>query len=318
MFDSAKQSLRRGPLDWVVAIVLSWAIPLRLVTTREVTYFTSLTLWIVPILLLLRRFFVETDRGGRRRRAFAWTVVYITVGGAVLDLVFGAVILDFPGKYVLRVWAVGGTIPIEELIFYLTGGIAIVLVYAWADEHWMHAYNVRGRGEGATLTLGRLIDVSPQTIAVSVGLLLLGIALKRVFSPSGWVPLYYTFLICVAFIPAILMWRAVNRFVNWRAFSFAALYVLLTACIWEITLGLPKGWWGYQDGAMIGRFIDDWKSRYSQYPIEALLVWFVVTFTCVLMYEAVKAYHYAPRQGIRQKLFDSGSDGGLSPQGGPI
>jgi hypothetical protein len=308
MFESVKKSVREGPLDWVLAIVLSWVIPLRLVGNAEVTYATSLVLWIVPILLLLPRFFAETDPGGRRRRAFTWSVLYIAVGGAVLDLVFGALILDFPGKYLLRVCALGGTIPIEELIFYLTGGIAIVLVYAWADEHWMRKYNVRGRGASAQLTHGRLIDVSPQTIGVSVGLMLLGIALKLIFSKSGWLPYYYTFLLCVAFIPAILLWRAVSPFVNWRAFSFAAIYVLLTACIWEITLGLPKGWWGYQDRAMIGRFIDDWKGPYSRYPIEALIVWFVVTFSCVLTYEAVKAYHYAPRKGIGGKLFGSGSD----------
>lgn len=313
MLESVKKSVRQGPVDWVVAIILSWAIPLRLVTDRDVTYFTSLTLWVVPILLLLPRFYTETDAGGRRRRAFWWSVLYIAGGGAVLDLVFGAVILAFPGKYVCLLPAVGGTIPIEELIFYLTGGIAIVLVYAWADEHWIRKYNVRGRGASAQLTHGRLINVSPQTIGVSLGLLLLGIALKRIFSQSGWLPYYYTFLLCVAFIPAIVLWRAVSPFVNWRAFSFTALYVLLTACIWEITLGLPKGWWGYKDPAMIGRYIHDWDSCYSKYPIEALLVWFVVTFSCVLMYEAVKAYHYAPREGVRRKLFASGSDAEPKP-----
>ncbi len=54
---------------------------------------------------------------------------------------------------------------------------------------------------------------------------------------------------------------------------------------------------------MIGKFIDDWNTPVSKYPIEALIVWIVVTFSCTLTYEAIKAYHSHPLPGMRDRLF---------------
>jgi hypothetical protein len=30
----------------------------------------------------------------------------------------------------------GGPIPVEELVFYVTGFIVVLLLYVWADEYW--------------------------------------------------------------------------------------------------------------------------------------------------------------------------------------
>ncbi len=33
-------------------------------------------------------------------------------------------------------------IPIEEFIFYITGFMAVLLIYIWCDEYWLEAYNI--------------------------------------------------------------------------------------------------------------------------------------------------------------------------------
>ncbi len=37
---------------------------------------------------------------------------------------------------------VGGPVPIEEFVFYLSGFLFILLFYIWNDEFWLEAYNV--------------------------------------------------------------------------------------------------------------------------------------------------------------------------------
>jgi hypothetical protein len=107
--------------------------------------------------------------------------------------------------------------------------------------------------------------------------------------------------------------RNTKNLVNWKAFSFTALYVLLTSCIWETTLALKLQWWGYRDEGLLGINIKEWGTQYSVYPIEALLVWIAVTFSCVLTYEALKMFQYDPRGVTWTRLF--GVTGRLSAAG---
>jgi hypothetical protein len=300
-FEAAKRTIVDGPLDWLAAVVLSWLVPLGLLPFVPVTYLTSLVLWLVPIILLLPRFLQKSTSGGRRRRALSWTAAYIVVGGLLLDLVFGSYILKFGSKYLFMVPAVREPVPVEEILFYISGGIAIVLVYFWADEHWLHAYNVR-QGREMVPERGRLLHFSGRSAILALMLFLLGAAIKSSLAGGLRVPYYFTFLIAVAFIPAMALFRNTKHFVNWKAFSFTTLYVLLTSCIWEATLALKRKWWGYREEGMLGINIDDWGTEFSTYPIEALLVWLVVTFSCVLTYEAVKVYQYDPRPGMKQRL----------------
>jgi hypothetical protein len=56
--------------------------------------------------------------------------------------------------------------------------------------------------------------------------------------------------------------------------------------LWEATLALPYGWWEYRPGSMLGLHIGAW----SRLPIEAVFVWFAVTFTTVITYEVIKIW----------------------------
>lgn len=110
------------------------------------------------------------------------------------------------------------------------------------------------------------------------------------------VPEYFTFLVLVALVPAMALFRSVVHLVNWRAFGVTALYLLMTSLIWEAILALPRHWWGYRPEAMTGVWVrtfawgDGWPL-----PIEAVMVWVCTPFSLVLTYEAIKRRLYLRR-----------------------
>ena len=142
-------------LGWLVVLVVTLALPLVLDAFGRLKYFTSLALWGIPILYLWPVFAMLTADGtGRRRRALLATAGTIVGLGVVLDFVLGFLTLRFPGcsepaaPRVPICWclpAVSGRIPVEELLFYAMGPVAMVLVYACADERWLSRYNPQRR-----------------------------------------------------------------------------------------------------------------------------------------------------------------------------
>src|SRR5262249_9080755 len=179
----------------------------------------------------LPRFFVVTHPGSRRRRAVYLTAGVILVAGSLLDLLLGAVFFVFPGTYLGSLHGV----PYEEFLFYGLGGLAIVLVYFWADEFWLAAYNVRQR-RPLIPEPGYIVAFSLPAIGLTCALLVIGYVLKRFVFHAQELPLYYSFLVIVGLTPSIVVYRGIKGVVNWRALSFTAVYILLTSCIWEVTL----------------------------------------------------------------------------------
>ena len=191
-------------LGWLVVLVVTVALPLVLDAVGRLTYFTSLALWGIPILYLWPVFrSITADGTGRRRRALYWTAGTIVALGVVLDFVLGYLTLRFPGcsetagtgPYVWCLPAVGGKIPVEELLFYAMGPVAIVLVYACADERWLSRYNPKD-----DLLDLKLIQVSPRLVVVAVGCALAALALWRV---NGTFPTYLAFIAAGAVVPAL-------------------------------------------------------------------------------------------------------------------
>ena len=70
--------------------------------------------------------------------------------------------------------------------------------------------------------------------------------------------------------------------------------VALTSLLWEATLALPYGWWGYQEAQMMGLGILAW----DQLPVEAVVVWLAVTFTTVIAYETVKNWKASGKRAM--------------------
>lgn len=283
-------------LGWLVVLVITFAVPLTLDAYGSLTYFTSLLIWLIPIVYLWPLFRTITAEGtGRRRRALRISIATIVGLGTVLDFLLGHRILTFPGcapdaasqTYVVCLPAVGGSIPIEELLFYALGPVAMVLVYACADERWLKLYNPKDE-----LLNVKLLRVSPRLVLAAI---VIGIAVVIVWQVTGTFPLYAAFLAGGSLLPTIFLYRSVGRYINWPAFAITTLYVLVTSIVWEVTLAIPREWWGYERGGMLGISVSAWSTSTAIFPVEAALVWLVAPLFTVLTYEFAKAFFHHPR-----------------------
>ena len=108
---------------------------------------------------------------------------------------------------------------------------------------------------------------------------------------SGF-PGYFVFLVVAALGPSSALFPSALPVVNWRALSRVVFVMLLTSLLWEATLAVPYGWWGYQPGQMMGIFITAWNFL----PIEAVCVWIAVSFQTVMVYEVVKRWKASGRK----------------------
>ena len=304
-------------LGWLVVLVLTLAVPLGLDAVGRLTYFTSLAFWAIPILYLWPVFNLLTAEGtGRRRRALRYAAGTIVVLGIVLDFVLGFLTLRFPGcgeptgsgPYLWCLPAVRGSIPVEELLFYAMGPVAMVLVYACADERWLSKYNPHD-----DLLDLKLIRLSPRLAMAAAGAAALALVLWRV---NGTFPTYFSFIAAGALLPAMFLYRTIGNLTNWPAFAVTVLYVLVTSLIWEVTLAIPRQWWGYEPSGMMGLTIAAWSRGDAIFPVEAAVVWLAAPFSSILTYEFAKALTHHPRT-IKAALFGLGSDGARGRVTGP-
>lgn len=294
-------------LGWLVMLVVAVAVPLGLDAVGRLTYFTSLALWGLPILYLWPVFrAITADGTGRRRRALRWTTATFVVLGIVLDFALGYLTLRFPGcsepagagPYLWCLPAVGGRVPIEELLFYAMGPVAMVLVYACADERWLSRYNPKD-----DLLHLTLIQLSPRLMIVAAGAALTALAIWRV---NGHFPTYFAFITAGALLPAMFLYRAVGNLTNWPAFAVTTLYVIVTSLVWEVTLAIPRQWWGYESSGMVGLTVAAWSRGDAIFPVEAAAVWLLAPFASMLTYEFAKALAHHPR-ATRVALFGVGA-----------
>lgn len=280
-------------LGWLLVLVVTVAVPLGLDAFGHLTYLASLVFWLIPLLYLWPVFrSLTADGSGRRRRALRWSAGAIAGLGVVLDLLFGHLTFRFPGcgmpdsPYVACLPGVGGLVPVEELLFYVLGPIVMVLVYACCDERWLARYH-----SGHDRIDGALIRVSPRLVLAAAAAGGLALAAWRL---NGTFPTYFVFLTAVAILPALFFYRAVGHLTNWPAVAMTTLYVLVTSVIWEVTLAIPRDWWGYEPDGMLGLFIAAWSRGEAIFPVEAAVVWLVAPLSCVLIYEFANAFLHHP------------------------
>jgi hypothetical protein len=266
-------------------------------------YTRSLLLFVVPIIALATWFASRPDLKFPRK-AFWRTITVLAPLGFVLDLLFGNNFFVFPNQHAIlgiHIPAVGGRIPIEEFVFYLTGFMLVLLSYIWCDEYWMAAYNVPDYS-AATRNITRIVRFHFTSFILGVLLIAAAIVYRKFYSgnPDG-LPSYFIYLVCASFIPSAGFFHTAQRFINWRAFSFTFFLLLLISLLWEVTLALPYGWWGFRPSAIIGLTVGAW----SNLPIEEPCVWMAVTFTTIITYEVIKIWK-ALGAGALQAFFGIG------------
>jgi len=220
--------------------------------------------------------------------------------GWALDFFFARKFFLFPNPgATLRITgpALGGGVPIEEYVFYFTGFVAVLLIYIWLDEYWLAAYSTPI--DSATRTgFVRLLRFHPQSLFWAVVLIAAAVFYRWQFVPVPGFPGYFTFLVVGAIAPSAALLRSAMPVINWRAFSLTLLVMLLISLLWEATLGVPYGWWNFQDSQMIGIRITAW----SRLPIEEVCVWIAVTYATVIVYEIVRRWQSSGKKALHAFL----------------
>lgn len=309
MYESKSNRSESRLSAWIVVIMLGMvAVPATitlesvrspatiLMTNSDPTpygYTWSLLLFLVPIVVIAFGF-LPREEVKIPRKAFWWTIGILVPLGFATDFFFASRFFLFPNAgATLRIDApaLHKPVPVEEYVFYLTGFIAVLLIYLWLDEYWLAAYNVADyRMESKKID--RLLRVHPPSVILGIALIAAAVVYKKAFSPirEGF-PEYFTFLVLAAFVPAAGFFPTARRFINWRAFSLTLFLILLVSLLWEATLAVPYQWWDYQPKQMIGIRIGAW----SGLPVEAVCVWIAVTYATAIIFEVVKLWQASER-----------------------
>ena len=161
----------------------------------------------------------------------------------------------------------------------------VLLSYLWADEYWVRAYNIPDyRAE--TADLRHIAQFHPPSVILGLALIAAAVLYKKAFSPSpeGF-PWYFIYLTVISIVPSDGFFeRPSLSSTGGRYFTF--FLILLISLLWEVTLAIPYGWWGYRPDAMMGLTIGAWR----ELPLEAVCVWLAVTFTTAIVYEVIKIW----------------------------
>jgi hypothetical protein len=256
-------------------------------------YTWSLLLFIIPILVIAIGFLPRAEIK-IPRQAFWWTIGILVPVGCATDFFFASRFFrfEYPGATLqILAPALHKPVPVEEYIFYLTGFIAVLLIYLWLDEYWLAKYEEPDyRAESKNIP--RLLQFHPLSAFLAIGFIVAAVVYKKQFSSDreGF-PEYFTFLVLVGFVPSAAFFPVAKRFVNWRALSLTLFFVLLLSLLWEATLAVPYKWWGYQPNQMVGIKIGAW----SNLPIEAVCVWIAVSYTTAIVFEVAKLWQASGR-----------------------
>jgi hypothetical protein len=293
-----------GVCAWIVLAMLAMiAIPaaITLHTVREPAplapvnqhstpygYTVSLLLFIFPI-AGIAGWFLPAEGLRLPRRAFWRTLAILVPLGFLLDFFFAQWFFVYPNREAtlgIPAPALGSSVPAEEYIFYLTGFLAILLLYVWLGEFWLAAYNAPDYPCEAR-KVRRLLQFHPTSLILAVVLIGAAFLYKKHLALPGdraGFPGYFTFLVVGALLPSVSFYPVARHFINWRALSLTLFFMLLVSLLWEATVAVPYNWWNFQHRQMIGLFVSAW----SLLPIEEVCLWIAVTYATVIVFEVMK------------------------------
>jgi hypothetical protein len=257
---------------------------------------------LVPLLFWLR---AGGEARAIQRRAFALTALVVVPFWTVLDVLLANSFFTFdnPGATIgvnIPGWTPGegweSNIPIEELAFYLLSCLTMVLIYAWTSERWFGVYDEPASAyrQHAAQCI-RNIKPDGRKIAYVTALFLVVLAYKKlgVHEYREGFPWYALVLLGGALLPNYTVYPAISRFINKQAMLFTMTVVVLLSLLWEVTLGLPEKWWGYQPEPMMGIFVQPW----SGLPIEGFFLWLIAGWGNVVLFEFFRLVLHSGRPG---------------------
>jgi hypothetical protein len=305
-------------------------------------YTVSLGIFLIPNIIFGTMLFVptvshmvfagQTQRSLQmpfRLRAFFMTLVILLPLGILLDTFLGKTFFVFSNtdavlggkcklflmpEYDLPTHGLSGLfssenwerfVPIEEYAFYLLGFVAVLLTYIWSE-------NVLFRGDKVEFgqRIPRVFRSRTSTalfwLGVGITTTVIALAVRANIGPypkddSVRFPGYSLYLLWAAVLPTCLLFFLSYQFINWRALSLSWLFIVLISQFWEASLGVPYQWWDYVHNKMLGIFV----KPHCDLPIEAVIVWSLVSWTVVVVYEWIFA---------RYNISDLGRDPGFLGQ----
>jgi hypothetical protein len=259
-------------------------------------YTRSLILFVLPVTAYLVWFAITKRKDRRRRTPFLITIGIIAVAWTVLDTLLARSFFTFPDPDATLGFNIPGwdpetgwglNVPIEELLFYVLGALFLVLSYIWASEAWFPDRDLDEEDYHGVWPGWKGFMV--PSILLGGGLAIVAaVVVKQFTSAPGWFPGYFTFIVIFVAVPSLMIFRVGFRFINLPAFQFTVLTIVIIAMLWEVTLALPYGWWGYRPSQMIGLFIRPW----SDLPIEAAMLWVAAAWSNVSTYELARLWYH--------------------------
>lgn len=272
----------------------------------------SLSMFVVPTIAIWLHLFTIPNIGPDRK-ALVISASIIVAFEIVLDLLFGYSFFDFgnhcaavlPLKLPSLTWdpqaLTWAYLPVEQVLFYLFGGIYMVSLYAWGSLYWLARYQERDE-LGDPRRVKDIIRFNWGSVLVALALIGFAILYKSRFSasPEG-LPGYFIAQVVVGAALPTLLYPTIRRHLNWQAFLGVASFMLLLGVLWEVTLSSPYRWWTYKHDEMVGIFIRGWYDL----PIEAALSWLAASWSTIFLYETVRVFlrihhdsaHASPGQG---------------------
>ncbi len=274
--------------------------PIAALMAPAYNYSLSLLIFIVPCVGISFWFYLTPeDELAGSRKAFTRTLALLIPMGIILNLLFADNFFTYPNSNAVIGWSIPSLdffsidfehpIPVEEFAFYSAGFVAMLLIYIWGDRSFFSLYR-RGDPQALARPVTTLIQTAwkPGMFAIiGVGLAWL---CKACFASNSDFPGYLAYLLMLPAVVCITLFRTAAPLINWRAFVFMAVVILLNSVLWEVSLALPEGWWGYQKAPMLGIFI----ARWSNLPLEAVVVWILAPLTTVVTFEAMRVYTHHP------------------------
>lgn len=278
-------------------------------------YTWSLTLFIVPA-AMIAIWFLHRWRYPVQGKAFFLTTAVIFIGGTTLDILFGYAFFKFPNPGAtlgIRLPAFSFSkmgwkacyLPIEEFGFYLFGALYTLELYVWGDLYWFAAYKAE-RASDVEHSKIRFIRPHWRSLITAVLLILLAILIKKhgVHEYKQGFPGYAVFLILIAVLPSLVLFRAIKDYINWRSFGFVYFNLMWLSFFWEASLAARFGWWTYRPDQMMGIMFHE----IIFLPVEAVLLWLAITWPIVIFYETFCLYFFiklAQQKAAGQSIRDS-------------
>jgi len=277
-------------------------------------YTLSLLLFVLPSLGVLL-WFAYTPREELKPllRATGLTLAALVPMGIVLNLFFARRFFTYENREAVLGWYVPSltlsgpdrehAVPAEEFAFYVAGFVAMLLVYVWARESFLRRCSPPPHDAPP-----RVLGFALRPAAVALGLLGAAWLWKAFGAREPGFPSYLAYLLLLPFVVTLTLYKVARPLVNWQAFALMLSWVLGVSVLWEVSLAIPNGWWGYRREAMAGLYVAPWHDL----PVEAVLVWFLAAFATVVTFEAARAFLHHPAPW-REALFGARARRGPTP-----